>query len=29
MAIRLHPTLDNGIAPTEEGFSGGVLVCNC
>ena len=29
MAIRLHPALDNGIAPTDEGFSGGVLVCNC
>ncbi len=29
MAIKLHPALDNGIAPTDEGFSGGVLVCNC
>ncbi|TNC44869.1 S-(hydroxymethyl)glutathione synthase [Rubellimicrobium rubrum] len=25
----LHPALDNGIAPTSESFTGGVLVCNC
>lgn len=26
---RLHPALDNGIAPTSESFSGSVLVCDC
>ena len=29
MAIKLHPALDDGIAPTDEGFGGGVLVCAC
>ena len=27
--LMLHPLLDDGIAPTSEDFSGGVLVCNC
>ncbi len=26
---KLHPSLDDGIAPTSADFSGGVLVCNC
>ena len=26
---KLHPALDNGIAPTSPDFSGGVLACNC
>lgn len=26
---RLHPSLDDGIAPTSPDFSGGILVCDC
>jgi S-(hydroxymethyl)glutathione synthase len=29
MAVRLHPALDQGIAPTSPDFSQGVLVCAC
>lgn len=25
----IHPAVDNGIAPTQEGFSGGTLTCHC
>lgn len=28
-SVKIHPAVDNGIAPTEEGFSGGELVCDC
>lgn len=27
--IKLHPAIDNGIAPTAPGFSGGTLTCKC
>lgn len=27
--IKLHPAIDNGIAPTVAGFSGGTLTCKC
>jgi S-(hydroxymethyl)glutathione synthase len=27
--IKLHPAIDNGIAPTIPGFSGGTLKCHC
>ena len=26
---KLHPALDNGIAPTSADFKGGTLVCAC
>lgn len=29
MAVSLHPSLDNGIAPGKAGFSGGTLSCRC
>lgn len=29
MSINIHPAVDNGIAPTAPGFSGGTLLCNC
>ncbi len=27
--IHIHPSVDNGIAPTAAGFAGGTLVCKC
>lgn len=27
--ISIHPSVDNGIEPAAEGFSGGTLVCHC
>ncbi|MDT8858115.1 S-(hydroxymethyl)glutathione synthase [Paracoccaceae bacterium Fryx2] len=27
--IKLHPAIDNGIAPTKPGFAGGTLKCHC
>lgn len=27
--VKIHPSVDNGIAPAKEGFSGGTLVCLC
>ncbi len=29
MTTRLHPAVDNGIQPTEPGFAGGSLHCQC
>jgi len=29
MAISIHPSVDNGIKPAVEGFSGGTLKCAC
>ena len=29
MGISIHPAVDNGIAPTADGFSGGTLSCHC
>jgi S-(hydroxymethyl)glutathione synthase len=29
MAIKIHPSVDNGIKPTKSGFSGGTLTCKC
>lgn len=28
-SVNIHPSVDNGIAPTKEGFSGGELTCKC
>ena len=28
-AVPIHPSVDNGIAPTAPGFAGGTLVCKC
>ena len=28
-AVKIHPAVDNGIAPTAPGFSGGTLTCLC
>jgi S-(hydroxymethyl)glutathione synthase len=28
-SVKIHPSVDNGIAPTKEGFAGGELTCNC
>ena len=28
-AIRIHPSVDNGIKPDAPGFAGGTLVCKC
>ena len=28
-SIRIHPAVDDGIAPAKEGFTGGDLVCDC
>lgn len=25
----IHPAVDNGIAPTQDGFAGGTLTCHC
>lgn len=27
--IKLHPAIDNGIAPTAPNFTGGILTCHC
>jgi len=27
--IKLHPAIDNGIAPTAPNFAGGILTCHC
>ena len=27
--IRIHPSIDNGIRPGAQGFTGGTLVCKC
>lgn len=29
MAVSIHPSVDNGIAPASPGFSGGKLTCKC
>jgi S-(hydroxymethyl)glutathione synthase len=29
MAVKIHPSVDNGIKPTKAGFSGGTLTCKC
>ena len=29
MAISLHPSIDNGIKPTNKDFAGGTLTCKC
>jgi S-(hydroxymethyl)glutathione synthase len=29
MAISLHPSIDNGIAPGSSNFAGGTLTCHC
>ncbi len=29
MAISIHPSVDNGIKPAADNFSGGTLVCKC
>lgn len=29
MAISLHPSIDNGIAPGKKDFAGGTLTCKC
>jgi S-(hydroxymethyl)glutathione synthase len=28
-AVKIHPAVDNGIAPAKEGFAGGTLACAC
>lgn len=28
-SVKIHPSVDNGISPTKEGFAGGELTCNC
>lgn len=28
-STKIHPAVDNGIAPSKEGFSGGELTCKC
>lgn len=27
--VKIHPSVDNGIKPTDQGFAGGVLTCKC
>jgi S-(hydroxymethyl)glutathione synthase len=27
--VRIHPAVDNGIAPAAKGFAGGTLTCHC
>ena len=27
--VKIHPSVDNGIKPTGQGFAGGVLTCKC
>jgi S-(hydroxymethyl)glutathione synthase len=27
--VKIHPSIDSGISPTQEGFSGGTLTCHC
>jgi len=27
--VKIHPSVDNGIAPEQPGFSGGTLTCHC
>ena len=29
MAVKIHPSVDNGIKPAKAGFSGGTLTCRC
>jgi S-(hydroxymethyl)glutathione synthase len=29
MAVKIHPSVDNGIKPTKAGFAGGTLTCKC
>src|SRR6478735_413788 len=29
MALSIHPSIDRGIRPAAQGFSGGTLVCRC
>lgn len=29
MSISIHPSIDNGIKPTDSSFTGGTLVCKC
>ena len=29
MAVNIHPAVDNGIPPTDPGFSGGTIKCKC
>ncbi|WP_152207454.1 S-(hydroxymethyl)glutathione synthase [Marinobacter changyiensis] len=28
-SVKIHPSVDNGIPPTKEGFAGGELTCHC
>src|SRR4051794_22255559 len=28
-AVSIHPSVDNGIKPTDRNFAGGTLVCKC
>jgi S-(hydroxymethyl)glutathione synthase len=28
-AVKIHPSVDNGVQPGKAGFAGGKLVCNC
>ena len=28
-AVKIHPAVDNGIAPAQAGFEGGTLTCHC
>jgi len=29
MAVTIHPSVDNGVKPGRDGFSGGTLTCKC
>jgi S-(hydroxymethyl)glutathione synthase len=29
MAVKIHPSVDNGVKPGTKGFSGGTLTCKC
>jgi len=29
MAVKIHPSVDNGVKPGTKGFNGGTLTCNC
>ena len=29
MAVKIHPSVDNGVTPGTKGFSGGTLTCKC
>ena len=29
MAVKIHPSVDNGIKQAKPGFSGGTLTCKC